>query len=450
MPKRNLVLLGLLTLACLLAWAARRHVGSARLYGEVIGHVRRSSLDRVEGEALFHAAMEGVFSRLDGQSGLVDVAEAGASDAKRGGDFAGVGLELAIDGAEEVPVVSTPIVGSPAWLAGIATGDRIVGIDGTRTAGSRLKDVVNALRGPVGSRVVVDVAPPAGDGAEARDEQGDLVAARTVSLERALVRPESVLGDRRRADGAWEWFVEGEEGVAMVRIARFDAATADELDRACAEVAASGPPRGVVLDLRGNRGGTVAAAVEVCDRFLDDGVIVATRRRSGSTDIVEPRRATPGSLFQGVPMAVLVDGWTASAAEIVAACLQDRARAVVVGSRTFGKGSVQTTLPLSDGRRALRLTTAEYLRPSLAPIHRQPDADEADPWGVSPDVGLALAPTGETLESIRAWRVGRDAIPRHAAAVASGSDGSAASLPRHVDPVLGRALLAIVGVEGGR
>lgn len=452
MPKRNLVLLCLLSLACLVAWAARRSVGAARLYGEVTGHVRRSYLDPVEGDALFRASMEGVFARLDGQSGLVDLTEVAAADAKPAGDFAGVGLELAIDGDEGMPVVSTPIVGSPAWLAGIATGDRIVAIDGARTTGMRLKDAVVALRGPAGSRVVVDVAPPAGDAAEARDEQGDLVAGRTVTLERALVRPETILGDRRRADGSWDWFVEGEEGVALLRIARFDAATADELDRACAEIAAAGQPRGLVLDLRGNRGGAVASAVEVCDRFLEDGVIVSTRRRSGRTRAVESRHATPGALFSGVPMVVLVDGWTASAAEIVAACLQDRSRAVVAGSRTFGKGTVQTTVPLSDGRRALRLTTAEYLRPSLDPLHRHADADDADPWGVSPDAGLELAPTGETLEAVRAWRAARDVIPRHAAADAAWLDaaGSAANHPRHVDPVLGRALVAIVAADGGR
>lgn len=445
MPKRNLVLLCLLTLACLVAWAARRSVGSARLYGEVMGHVRRSYLDPVEGDALFHAAMDGMFSRLDGQSGLVDVVELAAADAKPAGDFAGVGLELAIDGADEVPVVATPMVGSPAWLVGIATGDRIVAIDGTRTTGMRLKDAVAALRGPAGTRVVVDIAPPAGDAAVARDEQGGLVAVRTVSLERAVVRSETVLGDRRRADGSWNWFVEGEEGVALLRLTRFDAATAEELERACSEIASAGPPRGLVLDLRGNRGGTVAAAVEICDRFLDDGVIVSTRRRGSGAGAVDSRRATPGSLFPGVPMVVLVDGWTASAAEIVAACLQDRSRAVVAGSRTFGKGTVQTTVPLSDGRRALRLTTAEHLRPSLAPIHRHADADDAEPWGVSPDAGMEVAPTGETLESIRVWRAGRDSIPRHAAVADSAGDasGSAASLPRHVDPVLGRALVAI-------
>ncbi|MEI8318395.1 MAG: S41 family peptidase, partial [Planctomycetia bacterium] len=147
----------------------------------------------------------------------------------------------------------------------------------------------------------------------------------------------------------------------------------------------------------------------------------------------------------------IVDGLTASVAEIVAACLQDNGRAVVVGSRTFGKGTVQTTLPLSDGRHAVRLTTAEYLRPNLASIHRRPDDAESGDWGVVPERGYELDPTGGTLEVVRDWRLRRDAVPRHPAVVAiddrpvADSEGgdSAALWPRHVDPVLGRAVAAI-------
>ncbi|MEI8318813.1 MAG: S41 family peptidase, partial [Planctomycetia bacterium] len=147
----------------------------------------------------------------------------------------------------------------------------------------------------------------------------------------------------------------------------------------------------------------------------------------------------------------IVDGLTASVAEIVAACLQDNGRAVVVGSRTFGKGTVQTAVPLSDGRHALRLTTAEYLRPNLAPIHRRPHDPDTQAWGVSPDRGYELTPTGGILEVVRDWRLRRDAVPRHPAAgaieseaVAGDADpGSSALWPRHVDPVLGRAVAAI-------
>lgn len=444
MPKRNLVILGLAVLAALVAWAARRSGEHARLYGEVTGHLRRSYLEPVEAEALFDAAMQGVFERLDGQTGLVSAAAAVGADDGEAEAVAGVGLELALDPAG-TPLVTTPVAGSPAWRAGIAAGDRIVAIDGVATTGMRLRDAVGALRGAAGTDVVLEVAPPAGDASETRDERGALVASRRLELRRETLRTETLAGDRRRADGSWDFFLEGEEGIALVRVGGFSASTPDDLDRACAEIAAAGPPRALILDLRGNRGGLLAAAVEVCDRFLDDGVIVSTRRRDAEPDRFEVRRALPGALFDAVPMVVLVDGLTASSAEIVAACLQDHGRAVVIGSRTFGKGTVQSTVPLSDGRSALRMTTAEYLRPSLANIHRHPHHDDADVWGVSPDAGHEVSPTAGVLETVRAWRSRRDAIPRHGAAIHPTADGDdpAATLPRHIDPVIGRALVAL-------
>jgi carboxyl-terminal processing protease len=457
MPKRNLVLLCLLSLACLLAWAARDRGGRSRLYGEVTRQVGRMYLEQVDDEALFHGAMEGLFNRLDGQSAFVaghrekDPADESAAE------FAGVGLELTCEVPDRFLTVTTPLVGSPAWRAGLAAGDRILLIDGRPTREMRFKEAVAALRGPAGSKVTVDIAPPANDVAETFDDEGHLTATRSLTLERTLMRAETVGGDRRRADGSWEWLVEGEEGVALVRIGRFGPQTIGDLDRAIEEIGAGGPPAGLILDLRGNPGGSLAVAIDVCDRFLDEGVIVSTRRRPavgtrplpGTTEPLDVRRATPGAALREVPMAVLVDGATASAGEIVAACLQDHGRALIVGSRTFGKGTVQSTVPLSDGRSHLRLTTSEYLRPSLATIHRHPDHSDEDSWGVSPDRGFEIAPTGATLEAVRGWRMRRDAVPRHPAAEASGlealraGEGSAATIPRYVDPVIGLALSAI-------
>ena len=161
-------------------------------------------------------------------------------------------------------------------------------------------------------------------------------------------------------------------------------------------------------------------------------MIVSTTGRppaNGSTT----RRAEPGAALPGVPLAVLVDGLTASAAEIVAACLQDNGRAKIVGSRTYGKGTVQSLLPLSDGRSLLKLTTSEYLRPSQANIHRRPGAGEDAIWGVTPDAGFEIAPPAKALERTRAWRRARD-LP--------GAGRPVAGRPRDVDPVLATALRA--------
>ncbi|NBW87650.1 MAG: S41 family peptidase, partial [Planctomycetia bacterium] len=257
-----------------------------------------------------------------------------------------------------------------------------------------------------------------------------------------MVRVESVLGDRRRADGGWNWMIEGEPHVSLVRISGFGEQTAAELTAALEAIVAEPDLRGLVLDLRGNPGGLLSAAVDVCDLFLEDGVIVITRGRqraaAGDGDgVVDVRRASAGSVLAGVPMVVLVDGLTASAAEIVAACLQDAGRAKVVGSRTYGKGTVQSILPLSDGRGLIKITTSEYLRPSRANIHRRSDDDDEDTWGVSPDAGCEIAPTAESTERVRRWRHGRDVVPPREADVHP-QTGSAAGLPRGIDAVLAR------------
>ena len=339
MPKRNLLLLCLMTVVCLASWQARDHGLRGRRFGEVMTAIERSYLEPVDDEALFAAAMEGLFSKLDENSAFLAGERRRELDAALDQQFGGVGLELLADEKRGI-VVQTPVPGSPAWRAGIAPGDRIVAIDGGRTDNMKLKDAVVAVRGRPGTTVVVTaVGPAAGP------------APRTVALVREMVRTESVHGDRRRPDGSWDWFIEGEPAIALIRITGFGDRTLEELDRGLEEIAARGPPAGIVLDLRGNPGGLLSAAVGVCDRFLDEGVIVSTRGRAaggaGNGGPPDVRRAMTGGMVD-VPMAVLVDGLTASAGEIVAACLQDNGRAAIVGSRTFGKGTVQSILPLSD------------------------------------------------------------------------------------------------------
>jgi carboxyl-terminal processing protease len=209
-------------------------------------------------------------------------------------------------------------------------------------------------------------------------------------------------------------------------------------------IEAAGGLRGVVLDLRGNPGGLLSAAVEVCDALLDEGVIVHTRsRREAATPeaALDTRRATAGARFAGVPMTVLVDGLTASAAEIVAACLQDAGRATVVGSRTYGKGTVQSILPLADDRGLLKLTTSEYLRPSRATIHRRRGDGDDDAWGVSPDAECEVTVTAESRARLQAWRRSRDAVGGGAASATVRP--LPAGLPAEIDPVLARALRAL-------
>lgn len=438
MPKRNVILLVVVFLSCLAAYAAREQAAAGRRFGEVLSLVRSSYYEPVDEERLFEAAVDAALEKLDEHSAYMRGDGRTDLEATLDQKFGGVGLELTIDETLRLPTVSSPVVDSPAWRAGIRAGDRIEAIDGVSAVGEPLREIVVRLRGAVGEPVDLQVATPSADSADVLDPTA--IARRDIRLVREVIETESVHGDRRAPDGRWEWMLEGVPGVACVRITSFGERTAAELAAALEVIESTGAARGLVLDLRGNPGGLLTAAVDACDLLLDDGVIVHTRKRRSGAAIDAPldaRRATAGVMLAGVPIVVLVDGLTASAAEIVAACLQDSGRARVVGSRTFGKGTVQSILSLSDDRGLLKLTTSEYLRPSRASIHRRVGDGDGDAWGVSPDSGYEVAPTAETNARIAAWRRARDAAgPVPAWLAANG-------LPRDVDPVLARGLEAL-------
>ena len=225
-----------------------------------------------------------------------------------------------------------------------------------------------------------------------------------------------------------------------MRIESFGERTAEEFSAALQQISGEPLLHTVMIDLRGNPGGLLRSAVAVCDLLLDEGVIVMTRsQRAGGAESpasMDVRRATAGAAIKGLPVVVLVDGLTASAAEIVAASLQDAGRARIVGSRTFGKGTVQSLIPLSDGRGLLKLTTSEYLRPNREPIQRRPDAGDDEAWGVRPDAGCEVTPTAEAVERLRDWRRIRNVVPRPGRPAVV----SQVALPREIDAVLARGL----------
>ena len=439
MPKRTLVLLVASCLICLACWAARERSEHGRRFGEVVEAIGRRYLHDTDPEMLFDAAVDAAVTQLDEHSAYLRGSRKADLTAALDQRFAGVGLELAIDKATERPVVTSPVYASPAWRAGIAPGDTIVAIDGTDTRGRSLHATVEQLRGRPGEAVTLWIQTPRDaktldPTVRAREQAPE----REVVLTREIIRIESVLGDRRRGDGGWNWMLEGEPGVAYLRITSFGERMAEEFVAACQDLETVTPLRLMVLDLRGNPGGLVQAAVDVCDALLDEGTIVSTRGRGDAgTTLLHDRRAGQGALLEGVPVAVLVDGLTSSAAEIVAACLHDSGRGTVVGSRTYGKGTVQTVLSLSDGSGLLKLTTAEYLRPSREPIHRHANATGDDTWGVKPDAGFEVACTAEAAERLRAWRRRRDAITPPGAVSAPETESARA---RDVDAVLARAL----------
>ena len=443
MPKRNAILLLVVCLCCAAAYVAREQSAAGRRFGEVLALIEASYFERVDGDELFDAAVDAAMSRLDEHSAFIRGDGRADLEAVLDQRFAGVGLEVSIDDSIDMPVVASPVVDSPAWRAGLRSGDRIEAIDGFPTIGLSLRDVVGRLRGRAGEKVALQVVSHAGVDVPTLDPAAEAAAIsrREVILKREVIKTESVFGDHRRPDGGWDWLVEGVAGVAYARVAVFGERTAEELVTAIDAMVAQGEVRALVLDLRGNPGGLLAAAVEVCDLFLEEGVIVQTRgqRRAGTgaKAPLELRRATAGQRLAGVPMVVLVDGLTASAAEIVAACLQDSGRATICGSRTFGKGTVQSILPLSDDRGLIRLTTSEYVRPSRATIHRRVgDGDQAE-WGVRPDAGFEVTLTAESTARLALWRRARHAL---GGLPPSGGRSVSTGLPCDVDPVLARGI----------
>jgi carboxyl-terminal processing protease len=353
-----------------------------KLLTDTISQVDRNYIEKVDRRELVEAAIQGVMSKLDSYSTYVPPEEIDAFRSDMEGAFGGIGIRLAVDDGR--PKVLSPLFGSPACRAGLVSGDIITRIDGKATGGLTLETIVRRLKGPVETEVHLTVFHPHSNKTE------------DVTLKREIIRIETVLGDRRNRDGSWEYVLDRRRGLAYIRITAFGRLTADNL-RKVLERLAKENMKGLVLDLRFNPGGLLTSAVGVSDLFLDKGRIVTTTGRNVKE---QSWQATADHAFVGFPMVVLVNKYSASAAEIVAACLQDHGRAIVVGERTWGKGSVQNVIQLEDGRSALKLTTSGYHRPSGKKIHRLPGEVETDDWGVSPNENYVIRLTREETATL--------------------------------------------------
>jgi len=320
------------------------------LLDEVSAYVREDYVDPVTEPQLERAAAQGMVGSLDPHSAFLDAAQYQSMRVSTSGHYSGVGLEVAEQDGRVVVVA--PFDGSPAQKAGVRAGDVLLAVDGQPVQDGDLDSVIDRMRGFIGSRVRLAVVR---DG-EPRPLEFE--------LERSEVHVRTV-----RAEP-----LPGHYG--YVRVTHFSDATPGDFRRALASLQSSGRLAGWVLDLRGNPGGVLESAVDVADQFLDAGLIVRAVGRTPESCF--EMRATPGDAIDRAPLVVLVDHGSASGAEIVAGALRDHRRATLIGERTFGKGSVQTVLPLRDGQ-ALKLTTSRYFTPSGASIHEK---------GIEPDVKL--------------------------------------------------------------
>lgn len=364
-----------------------------RVLDSAMNTVKRQALEPVTDLDLFEGAMQGMLGQLDEHSVYITPAERDEFFETIDQQFAGVGMEVALDPDAKQLVVLSPIVDSPAYRAGILAGDRILRIGKTSTQGMSLQDATNALRGKEGQQITLTIQHVGSK------EHID------VKLVREIIHVDTVLGDTRNADGSWNFFLEGHDRIGYLRISSFTDDTAGELKDALEWLTAH-DMRGLVLDLRNDPGGYLDAAVDVCDMLVRSGVIVSTRRRGGQ--VSRTYTASGSAPFTDFPIAVLINQETASAAEIVAACLQDHGRAVVVGQQSYGKGTVQEVVDLPAGCGAMKFTMSSYWRPSGKDIQRPRDESDKRPWGVSPDKGYKLVLTPDDFTAWQQWRRARD------------------------------------------
>jgi carboxyl-terminal processing protease len=328
----------------------------ARMLADVLERVKHEYVNPVDDHQLLQAAIRGMVSSLDPYSAYLDGDEYDEVKISSSGQYSGVGIEVSME--DDQVVVVSPFEGSPAAAAGIRTGDVIATIDGIPVNTTTLTDTIGRMRGKEGTVVKIGIL---------REGNAEPLQ---FTLKRSRVELRSVKSEVL------------EPGMGYVRISQFSETTGDDLNAALKELRKrnAAPLKGLVLDLRNNPGGVLEAAVSVSDTFLDSGVIVTAKGRTPESKF--EMDATPGDALYGAPIVVLINGGSASAAEIVAGALKDNHRAKLMGRTTFGKGSVQTVIPLS-GDRAIKLTTSLYYTPSGISINHR---------GIAPDIELPRDP----------------------------------------------------------
>lgn len=377
-------------------------VTELRNFAEVLERVRAAYVEEVDDTVLLKAAIRGMLSELDPHSSYLAPDDFDDLQVSTQGEFGGLGIEITMD--KDAVVIVTPYDDTPASEAGLKAGDTILAIDEESVKGWSLDEVAKRLRGEQGSNVKLSILPL------------DAKSPRTLTLTRDIIKVQSVRHKELRP------------GIGYLRISQFQAKTARDTKAALEALQQKAPLKGLILDLRNNPGGVLSGAVQVADLFLESGLIVYTQGRH------EERlnyNASSGGIFLDTPMVVLVNGGSASASEIVAGALQDHGRAVLVGQRTFGKGSVQSVLPLT-GDSALKLTTARYYTPKGRSI-------QAD--GIHPDIIVASATVAD-----KAQRTLRESdLPRHLKKDDSPTDDDDLSLA-HEDYDLYQALSALTAM----
>lgn len=392
----------LLTLACLIQSARaeddEEYYELMRVFVDTFEQIDRNYVKDVDRRQLVEAAVRGMLSELDPYSNYISPEEITRFNEDVEQEFGGIGIQVQFQPEKGGLIVSSPLPGSPAYNAGVLAGDVIVEIEGQPVAEfperRELQTAVKLLKGKPGVEVTIGVR---------HSGESEVV---TIPITREIIKLQTVLGDTYNPDGSWNYMYDDAAKIGYIRLSHFSRRTGEELRTALQQLDRNGM-EGLVLDLRFNPGGLLTTAVEVADLFIESGKIVSTEGRNSPDRVWSAKKF---GTYTDFPMAVLINQYSASASEIVSAALQDHGRAVVIGERSWGKGSVQNVIELEAGDSALKLTTASYHRPSGKNIHRFPDADEDDEWGVVPDEKFEVEMDGEQKREYLRYRQSRDIL----------------------------------------
>jgi carboxyl-terminal processing protease len=427
MPRRIFFAAAMIGAISLFCWQATQGAKPKdemlELYGlfvDAVEKVEANYVRPVSRRELLESALEGMLQNLDQHSSFINTGEYKLFRKQIEGKFGGIGIQVGVDPENGRLRVIAPMVGTPAYEAGVLAGDQIMEIDGQSTEGMSPDKAVDVLTGRPGTDVKLSVLH---EGTE---------LAETVAITRAIIEVPSVLGDRRGPNDQWEFLIDKDRKIGYVRISSFIQNTADELRKALDQLKEEGV-KGLILDLRDNPGGLLSSAVEISDLFLDvsgkyNGKIVSTEGRNTIPKTYTAQKDTP---YEDLPLVILINKNSASASEIVSAALEDNNRATVIGERSYGKGSVQNLLELEDGNSVLKLTVASYHRPNGDNIHRFRDSKSTDKWGVSPSPGMEVKLTPS--EYVR-WFVGRRDRDLKSAAKGQRKNGQAGAEPEKAKP----------------
>ena len=359
----------------------RLPLNELRVFAEAFNRISSAYVEEIDDKTLLENAIKGMLSQMDPHSSYLDKDSFNDLQESTSGNYGGLGIEIGME--DGLLKVISPIDDTPAANAGIESGDLIIQLDETPVKGMSLSEAIEAMRGEPGSNIEILLI------------KTDKPTPTPLTLTRQIIKVASV---RQRYL---------EEGFGYLRIAQFQSGTGDEVEKALIQLKDEGDLEGLVIDLRNNPGGVLQAAVAVSDVFIDDGLIVYTRGRMEDSETRYNAR-TPDSI-QGVPIVVLVNAGTASASEIVAGALQDHGRAIVMGTTTFGKGSVQTILPLTN-EKAIKLTTARYYTPNGKSIQAE---------GIIPDIWVDRSTV--TPAKSNPWRIKEKNLPKHLEGDSEGS-----------------------------